>query len=111
MSKQLFKIPIPSDILFSFLNELCITSDKYYIISNEIYKKGIFNNSIQEFIEKCTPYYHVSKKKYLERKMTYNNFTTILRQICNYTKTIFTTHFKYDKSKYNIVYHIFLPVL
>jgi len=110
MSKQLFRMPISKDILFSFLNELCIFPDKYYIISNEIYKKGIFNNSIQNFIKQCMPYYHVSKKKYLERKLTYNNFTTILRQICNYTNTKFETHFKYDKSKYSIIYYIFLPI-
>jgi hypothetical protein len=43
----------------------------------------------------------------LERKMNYNSFVTILRQICNFNKIIYTSQIKYDKSKYDIIYHIF----
>ncbi len=40
----------------------------------------MFNDVISKFIEECKPYYHVSKRKYLERKLTYNSFVTIIRQ-------------------------------
>ena len=67
----------------------------------------IKENKIPEFLEMCKPYYHISKRKYLERKMSYNNFTTIIRQICNFNKIMYTSQIKYDKSNYNIVYYIY----
>ena len=36
-----------------------------------------------------------SQKFYVERKMTYKNFVTILRQICKYHNIPFTTNIKY----------------
>ena len=71
------------------------------------FKKGIFTEEINIFLEECKPYYHLSKRKYLEKKATYNSFTTVLRQICNYNKIIYTSQIKYDKSKYEIVYYIY----
>jgi glycosyltransferase involved in cell wall biosynthesis len=61
-----------------------------------------------KFIEECRPYYHLSKKKYLDTKTTYNSFTTILRQICNFNKIKYVSQIKYDKSKYNIIYYIYI---
>jgi hypothetical protein len=49
----------------------------------------------------------LSKQKYLERKLAYNNFTTILRQICNFCAINYTSVIKYDKSTYNIIYYIY----
>jgi hypothetical protein len=107
MTNQLFKQNIPNDILFDLLNLICIKNDKYYIFDSVSFKKGVFNNEIELFIEKCKCYYHKSKQKYLERKNTYNNFTTILRQICNFNKITYTSEIKYDKSSYNIIYYIY----
>ena len=59
-------------------------------------------------MDSCKPFYHISKQKYLERKLTYNNFTTILRQICNFNKINYTSQIKYDKSTYDIIYYIYL---
>ena len=86
MSNQTFKNQIPTELLFELLDNICSKTDKYYIINNDSYKKGIFTNTIGEFFEKCKPYYHLSKQKYLERKLAYNTFTTVLRQICNFNK-------------------------
>jgi hypothetical protein len=107
MSNQIFKNSIPNEILFNLLDSICMKNEKHYVFNNETFKKGIFKESIQQFITICNPYYHLSKKKYLERKMTYNSFTTILRQICNCNKITYTSQIKYDKSKYDIVYYIF----
>jgi len=107
MSNQIFKTSIPSDMLFELLEKVCNKTEKYYTINNNSYKKGIFTKDIPEFLEKCIPYYHVSKRKYLECKLTYNSFTTVLRQICKFNATKYTSQIKYDKSKYDIVYYIY----
>lgn len=107
MSTQIFKNGISNEILFKLLDEICLKNDKHYIFNTNSYKKGLYNGSIPNFIEYCKPYYHNSKKKYLERKITYNSFSTILRQICNYNKITYTSQIKYDKSKYDIIYYIY----
>jgi len=107
MSTQIFRTPVPSDDLFALLKNIGKNCDKYCVINNESYKRGIFTNSIPLFLEECKNHYHVSKYKYLERKLSYNNFTTVLRQICNYNKIKYTTQIIYEKSSYNIVYYIY----
>ena len=110
MSLQIFKKQISNDLLLNLLKSICTSNDKYYIFNNNSFKKGIFTEEIPNFINNCKEYYHNSKQKYLEKKITYNTFTTILRQICNFNKIVYTTQIKYDKSVYNIYYYIFIPV-
>lgn len=107
MTSQIFKNNIPNDILFSFIEDIAIKTEKSYVINNNSYKKGIFTGSIPKFLEICKPYYHISKRKYLERKINYNSFITILRQICNFNKITYTSQIKYDKSNYDIIYYIY----
>jgi hypothetical protein len=107
MSSQIFKNKIPNEYLIKLLEEIAVKTDKYYIINNITYKKGIFNNTIPIFLEACKPYYHISKRVYLERKLNYNAFITILRQICNFNKITYTSQIKYDKSQYDIIYYIY----
>ena len=107
MPTQIFKQNIPTEIFFDLLNSICLKNEKYYILNTESFKKGVFKEEIQNFIDTCKPYYHISKRKYLERKLTYNSFTTIVRQICKSNNITYTTQIKYDKSTYGIVYYIF----
>jgi len=107
MSTQIFKNPIPNDKFIELLEEIGKKTEKCYIVNNDSYKRGLFTNSIPNFIKECKSFYHISKQKYLDRKLTYNNFTTILRQICNYNKIKYTSQIKYDNSSYNIIYYIF----
>jgi hypothetical protein len=107
MTSQLFKTHIPKQLLISLLEDIAIKTDKYYIVNNTAYKKGIFNQTICEFIINCRPYYFLSKRKYLDRKLTYKSFMTILRQICNCNNITYTSKIKYDKSVYDIEYSIF----
>jgi hypothetical protein len=95
------------ELLFAFLDLNCVKTDKrVYTFHYDAYKKGKYNNSIEGFIEACKPFYVKNKLKYLERELTYNRFTTILRQICNQYEIPYTTQIKYDQSRYNIVYYI-----
>ena len=41
--------------------------------------------------------------------MIYKNFVTLIRQICKYHHIAFTSVMKYNKSKYEIIYSIFIP--
>jgi hypothetical protein len=107
MSKQIFKTNIKIADLFQLLDDICSKNDKHYVINNAAYKRGIFTGDIVKFIEFCTPYYHVSKRYYLERKLSYKSFTTILRQICNCNNITYTSQVTYDKSNYEIVYYIY----
>lgn len=107
MSTQIFKNKVPNDLLFDLLDIICLKNEKHYIFNIDSFKKGVFKEDIQNFIQKCVPYYYISKRKYLEKKLTYNSFTTILRQICNFNKITYTSQIKYDKSTYDIVYYIY----
>jgi hypothetical protein len=106
MTSQIFKTQIPNQLLINLLEENAVKSDKCYVVNNNVYKKGIFNESIPKFIAECRQHYFLSKRKYLDRKLTYNSFITILRQICNVNKITYTSKIKYDKSVYDIEYHI-----
>ena len=107
MTSQILKNNIPNNILFELLDLMCFKNNTYYTFNFESFKKGVYNESIQKFIKYCNPYYHISKRKYLEKKLTYNSFTTILRQICNSNKISYISKIIYDKSTYNITYYIY----
>ena len=106
MSYQIFKNNVPNELIYELFNNICLKNEKYYTFNMESFKKGVFTESIPKFLENCIQYYHVSKRKYLERKLTYTSFTTILRQICKANNITYTSQIKYDKSTYNIVYYI-----
>ena len=106
MASQIFNEKCPNELLFTLLDEICTKNENQYTFNNSSFKKGIFNESIQQFIEDLKPYYHHTKQLYITRKINYNNFITILRQICNFNKITYTSKMKYDKSTYEIVYFI-----
>tara|TARA_Y100000591_G_C21537067_1_gene547032 strand:+ start:330 stop:662 length:333 start_codon:yes stop_codon:yes gene_type:complete len=109
MKTQIFKDSIPNDIVFNLLNKInSFKTDKYYTVDVLSYKKGIYSNDIQNFMEIVKPYYHSSKQFYLERELTFPRFTTVLRQICKANNIMFSSKIKYDKSKYNIIYYIYI---
>jgi hypothetical protein len=110
MSLQIFKEKIPSDILFILLDDLCVKTEKYYIFNVNSYKKGIFTEKINNFLNACKVYYFTSKQKYLERKVTYNNLMTVIRQICNLNNIFYMSKIKYSKSTYEIEYYIYFNV-
>jgi hypothetical protein len=107
MSNQIFKVLVPKELLFDLLDKICLKTDKYYLIDNNSYRKMVFNNFHNEFCEILKPYYHLGKRMYIERKMTYNSFVTLIRQICKASNIMYTSHIKYNESKYNIDYFVF----
>jgi hypothetical protein len=107
MSSQIFKNKIPNNILFELLDKICLKNNKYFTFNNNAFKKGLYNNEIQNFINIIHPYYHISKRKYLEKKLTNKSFATILRQICNINNVKYVSQILYCKSSYDIVYYIY----
>lgn len=107
MSSQIFKNQIPNNLLFELLDKICFKNEKHYTFNVDSFKKGLYSEDIQNFLTSCIPYYHLSKRRYLEKNLTHNSFITVLRQICNYNKITYTSKIKYDKSTYDIVYYIY----
>ena len=107
MNSQIFKERVPLSILYSLLDEIAIKKTNNYLIDMNAYKKMLYNELHLPFIESLKPYYHKGKQFYLERQMTYNSFTTIVRQICKHEAIMFTSKINYNQSKYNIDYTIF----
>jgi hypothetical protein len=107
MTKQIFKNNVPTENFFSFLTKICLKTEKYYLIDMNAYRKMIFFNYHTDFFNAIRENYHASKQFYLDRKITYNSFTTIVRQICKNNNIMFTSQIKYNESKYNIDYLIY----
>ena len=108
---QLFKpAEFPNELLRTFLVNTCDKNehDNQFVFNRNAFKRAILNNQLQGFLDECKPYYHKAKQYYLERKMTYNYFTTVLRQICNRNGITYTSSVRYCKSRYEIAYLICL---
>lgn len=107
-TNQIFKTLVSNELFFKLLDDTCTKFDTYYQFDMNSYKKGIYDNIFSNFLQAIKPCYYLSKQVYVERGMTYNNITTILRQICNSNKIKYTNHMKYDRSKYCIHYYIYI---
>jgi hypothetical protein len=108
MTSQIFKKKIPNELLFKLLDDTCDKNEKYFILNNISFKKGLYNESISIFLDLCKPfYYNYAKKKYLDKKITYNMFITVIRQICKFNNINYFKKIKYDKCEYDIIYFIY----
>ena len=106
MSNQTFKIEVPRAVLHTFLQEFGIVQDKCYILSKAAFKKAKIKNGLAPWLTSLMPYYHLSKRFYLTRGMTYRNLVTVIRQICKSLDIGFSSAIHYSRSQYEIVYTI-----
>lgn len=107
MSNKIFRVNIPPKFLFDLLDQICFKTDKYYLIDINCYKKLLFHNLHEPFIESLLFYYHLSKHFYLTRKFTYNSFINIIRHICKNANILYVPKGNYFKSEYHINYLIY----
>ena len=107
MPNQIFKEEVPTSILYNLLEDICLKTEKYYLIDINAYRKMIFHKLNEPFCEELKEYYHLGKQTYITREMTYKSFTNIIRQICKASSIMFTSQMKYSDSKYNIVFFIY----
>jgi len=103
---NIFKKNISKNLLIDFLDKICRKENNYYIIDKYCYKKSLINNEIYNFYNSIEEYYHKSKTFYIKRDKTYNNFITIIRQICKLIGILFKKNIKFFNSNYEIIYYI-----
>ena len=105
---SVFKTPIDVNILYRLLDGISTKYDKYYVIDANSFRllQFYYDTLYKEFIEALTPHYHVSKRYYLTRPLTYNSFTTIVRHICNAYDITITRKPTYTKSMYSVSYYV-----
>ena len=108
MLKQIFKNQVPIHLVVELLDKICLKTEKYYLIDMNAYKKMMFHGLETDFFAIIKEYYHASKQFYIDRKLTYNSFTNIVRQICKSNNIMFSSQIKYNESKYNIDYFIYV---
>ncbi len=110
MPSQIFQNPVLKSMLFNFLDKFADRRNNQYVFSKSAFKRAQLSEAIHPFCESLKSSYYPSKYFYLTRKMNYKNFVTIVRQICKYHNIAFTSTIKYSKSKYEIVYSIFVAL-
>lgn len=111
MSSQIFKKPIPNNKLFDLLQKISANkdnnTDNYYLLNKACFKQMVYHNYLEDFCDSIKEYYHTSKLHYIERKLDYSKFITIIRQLCCYNKISYTSKIVYNNSTYDIVYYIY----
>ena len=106
MTNKIFKVVPPKDILLNLLHDTIFEKD-YYILDYSFYKKLLYNKKLDLLVENLKKYYYKSKSKiYLEKKISYNNFNTIIRHLCNALNFTYIYDIKYNKSNHTIIYYI-----
>ena len=103
---QIFKYDISLNIVYDFLDNICDVENNEYVLKNTSYKKGALLNYIDPFCKKLEPYYYLSKKHYVTKKINYKSLATIIRQICKSTNINIKSKITYNKSTYEIIYYI-----
>ena len=106
---QIFKSQVPISVFINFLEINGEKKDNKIIFSKATFKKSQLTNTLSTFLDKIKHCYYPSKQMYVERAMSYKNLVTIIRQICKNHHISFNNEIKYSKSKYEIIYTIFLP--
>ena len=108
MSLQIFKKIYPKENLITFIKNFAFYNDKYYLINKSYYKRAIFLNIINDFLQDVKPYYHLSKTKYINNVDNYSKFMTVIRQLCKINNINFISKIIYVKSTYDINYFIYV---
>lgn len=97
------------DIFDDFVKSNLVHENNYYIFNYLTFKKIIYEGQIEPLLIQLKTYYYKNKHFYIERPdITYNQFNTILRQVCKKNNIHIEIKIKYENSKYSPEYHIFL---
>ena len=110
---QLFKTPVPVHVLWDFLKQNFTETDTHILITKYLFHKAEYNQTLSitnptlsHFITAIRDHYYLSKRKYIDRPLTYKFFLTLIRQLCNAHHIQYSTKLVYNKSMYEIEYCI-----
>lgn len=109
MKSQIFKKLYPLELFIKFLEDITCNDDneEYYYISKIVYRQSIYFNKLYNFLDSLKDYYFAGKMYYLERKMNYKNFATIIRQLAKLHNIKVVSKIIYNNSNYEISYYIY----
>jgi hypothetical protein len=105
----LFRSAVNTDSLDRVLSKVATPIDggKWLQFDPCAFRKMVFHEFHKEFVASVKDYYYPAKwKKYGNKEITYNSFTTILRQLCNEVGRTFYTKHVYEHSICNTIYFI-----
>lgn len=80
---QLFRMVPDHKIVFSVLDEVCNRDENNFIVDDITFKKLKYDDRIFKLYEYLRPFYHLSKRKYLDSSVSLKGLLTVLRQLCN----------------------------
>ena len=109
--KQLFKLMPPIDIFYKFLDLNFDYENNMYKVTGMFFNKCIYKNTLTDFCEKISPFYHNSKQKFANINNDYTKFSTVIRHLSKLYEFEYKKNIKYDNSSYDIEYHIIIPRL
>jgi hypothetical protein len=104
---NIFKTIPDKNIILNYIKENSYNINNRYIIDINIYKKSLLNCEIDKLIIYIKPFYFKVKHIYLERKINYKNYLTIIRQLLNIFNIKYIKKIKYFHSIYEIIYIIY----
>ena len=105
------------EILKDILNKVCMIDSSVqlditeFVITKALFKRAEIHNLIKPFLETIKEHYYLSKQHYIDRQINYNNFITIIRQLCNVNDIKYVSTIVYSKSNYEIEYTIEMPFM
>lgn len=95
------------DIFELFMKKYFVKEQMHYVYNIEVFKKILYDEGLEPFLESLKLYYFKNKHYYLTRNpINFNQFNTILRQIFNKNELNVIKKVKYTKSKYQVEYYI-----
>ena len=101
---QIFIEELPLCFLYEVLENYFIKEKDYYVVNYVGFKKILFHKHQESWLSEIRPYYHKSKRFYVDRKFTFGSFINLIRQMCKLynieykglnDKTTGYKHFKY----------------
>jgi hypothetical protein len=81
-TSQLFRRPIDKDQMNYFLSQICLKTDRYFLVNRNAYNKLIFLGLVPAFLSALRPFYHESRQHFVDESVpfTFNRFNTLIRQ-------------------------------
>ncbi len=107
-----FKTPPSRSEFWNWLTQFCAesvdgrTGEGVVEVDEVSFRRGMYRNLIAPYWTQCRAHYHISKRHYLDRALTFSSFITVVRQLCNFLEIPYTYDVAYHQSKHHMVYHL-----